>query len=62
VATARSSTSVDVIAIGRESFQTLLANFPPLRGLFEELITMRSAAAGERLIASAESHRGGDPR
>jgi len=62
VATARSSTSVDVIAVGRESFQTVLANFPPLRGLFEELIMMRSAPAGERLVASAESNRGGDPR
>jgi NADH dehydrogenase len=62
VATARSSTSVDVIAIGRESFQTVLANFPPLRGLFEELIMLRSAPASERFVASAESNRGGDPR
>jgi NADH:quinone reductase (non-electrogenic) len=59
-ATARSSTSVDVIAIGRESFQTVLANFPPLRGLFEELIVMRSASARERPAASIGASHGGD--
>jgi NADH:quinone reductase (non-electrogenic) len=55
VATARSSTSVDVIAIGRESFQTVLANFPPLRGLFEELIVMRSASAEAQKLALERS-------
>lgn len=41
-ATVRSLTSVNVLAVDREAFQTLFASFPPLRGFFEQLIAART--------------------
>jgi NADH dehydrogenase len=41
-ATVRSLTSVNVLAVDREAFQTLFASFPPLRGFFEQLIETRT--------------------
>lgn len=41
-ATVRSVTPVNVLAVDREAFQSLFANFPPLRGFFEQLIADRT--------------------
>ena len=41
-ATVRSLTSVNVLAVDRDAFQTLFASLPPLRGFFEQLIEART--------------------
>ncbi|PYM95932.1 MAG: hypothetical protein DME04_03460 [Candidatus Rokuibacteriota bacterium] len=41
-ATARSRSSVNLLAVDRDAFQALFTNLPPLRGFFEQLIAGRS--------------------
>jgi NADH dehydrogenase len=41
-ATVRSLTSVNVLAVDREAFQSLFSSLPPLRGFFEQLIAART--------------------
>ena len=51
-ATVRSLTSVNVLAVDRDAFNSLFSNLPPLRGFFEQLIEMRSTAPGEPMAKS----------
>ena len=45
MATVRSRTSVNVLTLDRDAFQSLFAHLPPLRGLFQQLIEQRSKAS-----------------
>ncbi|MCZ6622312.1 MAG: FAD-dependent oxidoreductase [Deltaproteobacteria bacterium] len=44
MATVRSCTSVNVLTLDRDAFQSLFAHLPPLRGLFQQLIEQRTKA------------------
>lgn len=48
-ATVRSLTSVNVLAVDRDAFNSLFSNLPPLRGFFEQLIEMRSKGPADRM-------------
>ena len=48
MATVRSCTSVNVLTLDRDAFQSLFAHLPPLRGLFEQLIEQRTKAPAQR--------------
>jgi NADH dehydrogenase len=59
-ATVRSRTSVNVLAVERETFQALFAGLPPLRGFFEQLIARRlqtdaPRAAGDGGVATVDA-------
>ena len=57
-ATVKALTSLDVLAVAREDFLTLVGSFPELRQVFEDLVRER-AVSDETLPASA---RGGPDR
>ncbi|MCH7569454.1 MAG: FAD-dependent oxidoreductase [Deltaproteobacteria bacterium] len=48
MATVRSCTSVNVLTLDRDAFQSLFAHLPPLRGLFQQLIEQRTKAPTQR--------------
>lgn len=48
MATVRSCTSVNVLTLDRDAFQSLFAHLPPLRGLFQQLIEERTKAPTQR--------------
>jgi NADH dehydrogenase len=48
MATVRSCTSVNVLTLDRDTFQSVFAHLPPLRGLFQQLIEQRTNAPIQR--------------